>query len=60
MFVAQIGRSSSHTGGIDETKMFKSMLREVGFRSMHIYDEVSFLPSIYIYSFLDFFIHVVF
>mmetsp|Transcript_3235 Transcript_3235/g.6634 ORF Transcript_3235/g.6634 Transcript_3235/m.6634 type:complete len:526 (+) Transcript_3235:129-1706(+) len=41
VFVAQIGRSSSHTGGIDETKMFKRMFEEVGFESMHIYDEVS-------------------
>mmetsp|Transcript_5671 Transcript_5671/g.11995 ORF Transcript_5671/g.11995 Transcript_5671/m.11995 type:complete len:649 (+) Transcript_5671:156-2102(+) len=39
VFVAQIGRSSSHTGGIDETKMFKNMFEEVGFESMHIYDE---------------------
>ncbi len=39
VFIAQIGRAAAAV--VDETAMFKSMLREVGFQSIHIYDEVS-------------------
>ncbi len=41
VFVTQIGRSpKGDEGGIDLTGVFKSAAKDVGFESMHIYDEV--------------------
>mmetsp|Transcript_21139 Transcript_21139/g.42064 ORF Transcript_21139/g.42064 Transcript_21139/m.42064 type:complete len:670 (+) Transcript_21139:51-2060(+) len=37
VFIAQIGRAAAAV--VDETAMFKRMFSDVGFRSMHIYDE---------------------
>mmetsp|Transcript_21615 Transcript_21615/g.45472 ORF Transcript_21615/g.45472 Transcript_21615/m.45472 type:complete len:739 (-) Transcript_21615:48-2264(-) len=40
VFIAQIGRSPYGVdGGNDETSVFKNAFRDVGFKSMHIYDE---------------------
>ncbi len=53
VFIAQIGRSPYGVdGGNDETSVFKNAFQDVGFQSIHIYDEVRLFNEYCIFLFI--------